>query len=130
MQPTVQKRNPKRSSIFLGGHVEGPTGRQDVRIRNVSADGALIETSNPLSIEEGIVLSCGDAAINGRVAWGDGTLFGVEFAEPLTGTSLADATGSKMQVSAPRSYRHDRFPDEDEQIELAPRIVDFHTRSL
>ena len=67
--------------------------------------------------------------MDGRVVWDDGSWFGVEFAEPLTGTSLADATGNKMQVSAPRSYRHDRLSDAGEQIELGPRIIDFHIRS-
>jgi hypothetical protein len=43
--------------------------------------------------------------VDGRVAWADRGWFGVEFDTPLLRASLVDPSGTKLKVSAPRTYR-------------------------
>jgi len=125
MRVTVEKRQPKRSRVLLKAHLEAETGQQDVRIRDISTNGALVEASIPPAVGKDIQLSCGDSSMKGRVAWVDGSWFGVEFLGPIETPTLADAVRSRMNVSAPRSYRHDRIPEEVEQIEVSPRVIRF-----
>lgn len=104
MPLTVPKRAPKRSRVFLSAAVESPAGRADARIRDISTNGALLESDYcPLSGDELRVI-CGEASLPGRVAWAERGWFGVEFDTPLAMSSLADSSGSKLAVSAPRTY--------------------------
>jgi len=125
MRVTVQKRKPKRSRVLLKAHLEAETGQQDVTIRDISTNGALVEASRPPSVGNDIQLTCGDSSMKGRVAWVDGSRFGVEFLAPIETPTLADAVRSRMNVSAPRSYRHDRIPEDVEQIEVRSRVIRF-----
>jgi len=125
MRVTVEKRQSKRSRVLLKAHLEGEAGQQDVRIRDVSTNGALVEASRPPSVGEEVQLSCGDSSMKGRVAWVDGSWFGVEFLAPIETPTLADAVRNQMNVSAPRSYRHDRIPEYVEQIEVSSRVIRF-----
>lgn len=80
----------------------GPT---PVHIRDISSSGALIETeSSPKSGAE-VRLTCGNTIVDGRVAWAEDNCFGLEFATPLLAGDLMDATGARLKVSAPRTYR-------------------------
>jgi len=105
MKPlTVPKRAPKRSRVFLSASVEGAAGQAQARIRDISTTGALVESDySPRSGEE-LRLVCGKVRLPARVAWADRGWFGVEFLIPLAMTSIADSSGSKLAVSAPRTY--------------------------
>ncbi|MFP5329811.1 MAG: PilZ domain-containing protein [Alphaproteobacteria bacterium] len=105
MKPlTIPKREPKRSRVFLSASVEGATGRSDARIRDISRTGALVESAYASAPGEELRLVCGKMSVSARVAWRDRGWFGLEFLNPLTMTSLTDGSGSKLAVSAPRSY--------------------------
>ena len=111
MQMITQKRQPKRSRVLLLGLLEGASGPQEVRVRDVSTNGALVDASNQPSVGETVRLIVGDESIKGRVAWIDGAWFGVEFDEPLSAQTLADTVGNKLRVSAPRGYRFDKLSE-------------------
>ena len=133
MQATTEKRQPKRERALLHAHINGGLGPQEVRIRDVSVNGALVETSIQPSIGEKVQLSCGDTSMKGHVAWVDGSWFGMEFATPLTTSSLADTVGNQLRVSASRSYRHDRIPEAneaDEPIDASSRKISLRGRTL
>ena len=123
MGSTLQKRKPRRSRVLLSASIECTGGQQGVRIRDISIKGALLEAADPPSLEEEIVLSCGDSSLKGKVAWHDEVLVGVEFTEPLTGSMLADAEGKKLQLAAPKSYRHDRMPPAEARIKTGDRVI-------
>jgi hypothetical protein len=122
---TLQKRTTKRSRLLLTGHLDGTDGPQEVRIRDVSSDGALVEAATAPAIQDQVRLMCGDTVLAGRVVWVDGAWCGIEFSEPISGT-LVDYTGNKLKVSAPRTYRHDRLQVEDrkENIRTVLRLRD------
>jgi hypothetical protein len=123
MGSTLQKRNPRRSRVLLSAMLESSAGRQDVRIRDISIKGALLEAADPPPLGEKVILSCGDTSLKGKVAWHDEVLVGVEFTEPLTGSMLADAEGKKLKLAAPRSYRHDRMPPAEARIKTGNRLI-------
>ena len=100
---TVPKRDDKRSRVFLTAQVDAGNGPFTVRIRDVSKNGALLE-SDFVPEGDSIELVCGSTTLQARVAWADRGWFGVEFFTPLLAGDLVDATGTTIKVSAPRSY--------------------------
>jgi hypothetical protein len=106
MQPlTVPKRAPKRSRVFLMAELDSGSGPTPVRIRDISRLGALHQRRKRPGIGADVRLTCGNNIVDGRVAWVEDNCFGVEFATPLLAGDLMDATGAKLKVSAPRTYR-------------------------
>ena len=106
MQPlTVAKREPKRSRVFLDAQVDSGGGPAEARIRDISRTGALLESEVSQQVGAHVRLTCGGATVDGRVAWADEGCFGLEFDTPLLAGKLIDQSGSKLSVSAPRSYR-------------------------
>ncbi|HEX2804055.1 MAG TPA: PilZ domain-containing protein [Sphingomicrobium sp.] len=101
---TFPKREPKRSRVFLTGQVDAGSGPIDVRIRDISTTGALLESDFAPKGGDTLELACGSTSLQARVAWADRGWFGVEFFTPLLVGDLVDAAGTKLQVSAPRSY--------------------------
>jgi hypothetical protein len=130
MPLTIRKRKTKRSRVLLNVRLEGAVGQQEVHIRDLSSEGALIEASSPPSVGEEVKLSYGDACIKAKVAWSDGSTFGVEFAEPLTGTILAVATENRLKVSAPKSYRHGKMPEAEKHIDVSPRVISLRSKTV
>ena len=102
---TVSKRDPKRSRVFLLARVDAGSGPFEVRIRDISRSGALLEASVAPDAGAAVRLTCGGTHLDGRVAWSDDGCFGVEFETPLLVGKLIDETGSNLKVSAPRTYR-------------------------
>ena len=102
---TIPKREQKRSRVFLSAQVDCGAGAMDVRIRDISKTGALLEAASTPEAGESIQLKCGRATIQARVAWAERGWFGVEFETPLLMARLVDEAGSKLKVSAPRTYR-------------------------
>lgn len=101
---TFPKREPKRSRVFLTAMVEPGSGQVPARIRDISRTGALLESDFVPTGGQTLALTCGATTLEARVAWADRGWFGVEFASPLDATDLVDAAGTKLQVSAPRTY--------------------------
>ncbi len=123
MAGTLQKRNPRRSRVLLSARLESSARQQDVRIRDLSIKGALLEAPDPPPLGEEVTLSCGDTALRGKVAWHDEVLVGIEFTQPLTGAMLAEAEARRLQVAAPKSYRHDRMPPAEARIKAGGRVI-------
>lgn len=128
MAVAIQKRTTKRSRVLLVAHLEIEGQRQEVRIRDLSASGALVESADPPALGGQVRLHCGETSLEGRIAWTDGSWCGVEFSAPLTAGALVDSIGSRLKVSAPRTYRHDQVPEEEEQLEVAARVIRLRDR--
>ena len=123
MAIAIQKRTTKRSRVLLHASLESRGQQQDVRIRDVSTAGALVEMGDAIPVGETVILHCGDTSVEGRLTWNDGSWSGIEFTVPLTTGALVDATGNKLKVSAPRAYRFDQLPEADEQAEVTSRLI-------
>ena len=123
MAIAIQKRTTKRSRVLLHASLESRGQQQDVRIRDVSTAGALVEMGDAIPVGETVILHCGDTSVEGRLTWNDGSWSGIEFTVPLTTGALVDATGNKLKVSAPRAYRFDQLPEADEQAEVTSRVI-------
>jgi hypothetical protein len=101
---TFPKREPKRSRVFLSAQVDAGSGSMPVRIRDISRTGALLESDFAPKGGDTLELTCGTTVLRARVAWADRGWFGVEFFTPLVIGDLVDAAGTKLAVSAPRTY--------------------------
>ena len=106
MQPlTVPKRETKRSRVFLVAQVDSGDGPFQARIRDISRSGALLQADKSPPSGAKVRLTCGGAVVDARVAWADEGGFCLEFETPLLVGKLTDKSGSRLNVSAPRSYR-------------------------
>lgn len=103
----AQKRSPKRTSSFLKAKLKSEAMTQDVCVRDVSVNGALLDVTEALRVFEIVTLICGDTKINGIVAWSDQGRLGMEFSELLTCEILVDTISSQIKVSAPKIYQQD-----------------------
>ena len=106
MQPlTVPKRETKRSRVFLVAQVDTGSGPVEARVRDISRSGALLEADRLPDKGARVRMTCGGARLDARVAWAEDGRFGLEFETPLLVGKLTDKSGSRLNVSAPRSYR-------------------------
>lgn len=108
--PTLPKRKPKRSRLFVSAQFDAGAGPIPAYIRDISRSGALLETDSAPGTGTSVRLTCGDTTVDGWVAWVERGWFGVKFDTPLLASEVADPTGVKLAVSAPRTYRSGDIP--------------------
>ena len=113
MGNTLQKRKPRRSRVLLSASLESAAGQQDVRIRDISIKGALLEAADPPSLEEEIVLSCGDNSLKGKVAWHDRINAGRRRGQ--------EAAACGAQELSPRPHAARRSPHQDRRSRDQPQ---------
>ena len=76
---TADGRRSPRSNVALMATIEAGGHHTRVRVRNVSALGALV-AGDGLPIEaEPVVFRCNSCTVRGRVAWVEGKLAGIQF---------------------------------------------------
>ena len=79
----TQNRRSRRSPVLLAATVEVAGVPQPVKLRNLSAEGALIEGER-LPLEGSVTFfTRSDLRVKSRVAWVQGRFAGVAFARPL-----------------------------------------------
>jgi hypothetical protein len=84
----VQNRRQRRANVLLTAIVETCGRTLDVKLRNLSADGALVEADG-LPIEgTAISFRRGDLAVAGKVIWVSNRRAGIHFDTPLTPEAL------------------------------------------
>jgi hypothetical protein len=85
---TVQTRDLRRSSrtrVLMRAALISIDGVQDVRVKDLTSDGAGICCQVPLECGIDVILKRGDLFIAARVVWAEGTSAGLEFYQPLQG---------------------------------------------
>jgi hypothetical protein len=84
----VQNRRRRRANVLLTAIVESCGRTLDAKLRNLSAEGALIEAD--VLPPEGTEISFrrGDLAVPGKVIWTSNRRAGIQFHTPLTPESL------------------------------------------
>jgi hypothetical protein len=78
-----QKRRSKRSLVLLAAKVRTKNGDVEVRLRNLSQKGALLEADLPPKVGTDLVFERGETVVKARVAWVSDHRFGIEFDEPI-----------------------------------------------
>lgn len=84
----VQNRRARRSNVLLTAVVELSGRAVDVKLRNLSADGALVEAANlPIEGSE-IRFKRGELIVAGKLVWVRGNRGGIQFHQPLSPEAL------------------------------------------
>lgn len=76
-------RRSRRSPVLLAASVELGGAVHDVKLRNLSSDGALVEGADDLPEYANIVFCRKDLRVRARVAWVQGKYAGIAFDKPL-----------------------------------------------
>jgi hypothetical protein len=125
----VKKERPARQTLILNGQLHWGGGVMAARLRNVSAQGAMLDAAQDLPPGTKIVLELpGVVAAQGSVRWCRSSQIGIHFDEPLDLTSLAchhdqprqsldilkpDYLKSELDPNSPWAARWQRLMAED-----------------
>lgn len=92
----------------------GMDGVQQVRVRDLTSDGAGIACQAPIAAGSDVILKRGDLFIAARVVWSDRMSAGLEFYRPLTSDwlELPEPSQPDPQSSSTRRNRTASAPSE------------------
>ena len=98
-----QNRKSRRSNVFMKASIEQAGASREVKLRNLSAEGALVE-GDALPLEGSDLLFIkGDLRVPGRIAWTHEGHAGIAFGKQLDPVQLL------RHVPAPRARVSARF---------------------
>jgi len=117
---------PARHSLIRRGSLSWAGGTLPVRLRNISAEGAMIESGNDMRPESDVELDLADGLrLTGRVRWSQDGRIGLKFAEAFDlrrlgslrsskpGTVRPDYLGSELDPNSPWAARKERLTIKD-----------------
>jgi hypothetical protein len=79
----TQNRRNRRATVLMAATLELSGGQLAVKLRNLSAEGALVEGDH-LPVEGSELMFCkGDLSVPGRIAWSEGRRAGIAFSSQL-----------------------------------------------
>lgn len=85
----VQNRRQRRSNVLLTAMIESAGRRTlDVKLRNLSADGALVESEGLPHEGAEIRFRKGDLSVAGKIVWVSDKRAGIHFHQPLSPEAL------------------------------------------
>ena len=85
----VQNRRQRRSNVLLTAMIEMAGGLTlDVKLRNLSAQGALVEAEGLAGEGSAIRFRKGDLSVAGNIVWVSGKRAGIQFDEALSPEAL------------------------------------------
>lgn len=97
MDDSHNLRLDPRSNVFLGAVLYAGSKSCPVRIRNLSASGALLDGANLPNGGAKVRLQRGNVCAIGEVAWKRGNLAGIRFAQPILVPEWVKPTGHAGQ---------------------------------
>ena len=101
-----------RHSLIRRGSLRWAGGTLPVRLRNISAEGAMIESGNEMSPESDIELDLADGLrLTGKVRWSQEGRVGIRFAEAFDLKRLGTIRSPKSGVMRPDYLRSELDPD-------------------
>jgi hypothetical protein len=80
----ASRRGSSRSKVLLAAKLQLPDRTQAVRLRDLSASGALVEGAGDLIVDGPVIFCRNDLAVAGVVAWSNGKHAGICFSRPLS----------------------------------------------
>ena len=117
-----QNRKSRRSQVLLTATLEHGGATQSVKLRNLSSEGALVE-SDKLPIEGTSVVFCrNELCVSGRVVWVNDHYAGIAFTEKLQPAQVLRHVPVPRPKIQPRPYRpgftpRDMTPDQQRLAE-------------
>lgn len=99
----ASQRRAKRSRVLLSARLRTDAGELDVRLRDLSRKGALVECQGALSVGDEIIFTRGETVVPARVAWIGGNRLGIEFLE------MIDESEVLVHISKPPAKPQERF---------------------
>lgn len=100
----------KRSLVLLTAKVKTADGVVDVRLRNLSQQGALLEADRPPEVGSEVVFERGQTIVKARVAWQVENRFGLQFFDPIEESEVLVHVGRPRATSPdPVSIRRSGF---------------------
>ena len=81
--PHLGKRRARRANVYYAAQIAALGEVRDVKLRDVSPLGAMIETDLALTAGDEVEFLRADLHLWSRVAWGEGKRSGLEFVEPV-----------------------------------------------
>lgn len=100
-----QNRKSRRSQVLLTATIEHGGSTQSVKLRNLSSEGALVE-SDKLPIEGTSVMFCrNELCSQGHVVWVNGRYAGIAFADKLQPEQVLRHVPVPRPKIQPRAYR-------------------------
>ena len=101
----TQNRRFRRSNVLMAAQIEDGDSRSEVTLRNLSAEGALVEGTDIPHQDSRVVFRKNDLVISGRVAWVNGRRAGIAFDSKLQPETLMRHIPSPRLRIEPRSKR-------------------------
>jgi hypothetical protein len=100
-----QNRRSRRAQVLLAATLDYAGSQHQVKLRNMSGDGALVE-SDGLPIEGTPVLfSRNDLSVSGRIVWVKDNFAGISFNEKLDPEQVLRHVPTPRPRIQPRAYR-------------------------
>ncbi|NUT00519.1 MAG: PilZ domain-containing protein [Sphingomonas sp.] len=101
----AQNRRTRRSQVLLSATLQHGGAEHSVKLRNLSSEGALVE-SEKLPIEGTPVVFCrNDLCASGRVVWVNGRYAGIAFFDRLEPTEVLRHVPAPRPKLQPRYWR-------------------------
>ncbi|MEM9310424.1 MAG: PilZ domain-containing protein [Pseudomonadota bacterium] len=129
MLVTIPKRQSKRVRVLLDALLVSSVGEVEVRVRDVSQEGALLEVGDNAPHQGEITLFFLDHSQQGSIAWREGSWLGVHFDQALPKSVWKALSTKRLRVGAPRTYRHDEIEEDPERIAVIPRRIELRLGS-
>jgi len=82
--PVAEARATARTNLFMAATLHTADGAHPVKIRDLSAAGAQIESSLLPEVGSEITLARGPLSVQGRVTWGAARRCGLQFSSPIS----------------------------------------------
>lgn len=95
------QRQAKRSRVLLSARLQTPSGELDVRLRDLSRKGALLECAVMPPVGSEVVFERGATIVPARVAWSGAGRIGIEFHRPIDENELLVQL-KRASVAAPQ----------------------------
>ena len=111
-QDSTHERSNKRSLVLLMAKVSTPDGVLDVRLRNLSQKGALLEGAKIPPVGTELTFERGETKVDGRVAWARDGKFGIEFLTPIEEREVlvhVGRPGSAQAMARPAAVKRSGF---------------------
>ncbi len=106
------KRSHKRARVLLAAKLRRGGGEIDVRLRDLSRKGALIESSVPLRAGEEVVFTRGSTTVAARIAWAHGERQGLEFLDMIEESEVLIHI-TRKPIRPAEKFRRPRILGED-----------------
>lgn len=107
------KRSMKRARVLLAAKIRTSDGEIDVRLRDLSRKGALIETPHTLRPGEEVVFTRGSTVVPARAAWSAGGRTGLEFLRMIDENEVLIHVTRRPSIQTQQRFRRPRVLSED-----------------